>query len=1082
MAVEVVMKANLAARVHLVAHVLRRTVLRLPFLLLVMLRWFLLTASLAAQMRRCLEIRMGKCPLLSDVLPLPFVDGEEASLNHRKRKIIHNFQVKRARVCLSGPPFREKCIALLKALSPERSYYGVHAYKCEKCDALFWYLKRSKRASVGKGRLPVFFEANMLAYHFFNQNALRSETYQGITDGIGEDLYVVEFQKRGLRHTHTLIWFKRNTKEPSSGLIDSFISAKLPDPEKDPLRYVLVDKFMVHGPCVDLNTNFPCMKGGVCSKRFPKAYNDEALVDVKGFLVYRRRDDGRFVLRNRGAVKLTNKWVVLHNLGHDVAHVRFQAAPDFVLVDAAGLPLDRNEVEEYIKFRYLSAYEACWRMFAYDIQGRQPSVERLIVHLPGMNKIIFHEDDSLASLVWNKIKIKRKISNRIGRIYHVHPGTGELFFLRMLFLVVAGATCFEDLRRYWSSMDEDISYKITTSLGGYVMPDVYIQDELLKELSVMFARNRSCLASFSVSSRCVPANRGAYNRLIAKETQYDLEELRVQGEILCGKLNAGQRLIFSQVMNAIDTDTPKVYFVSSHGGTGKTFLWNCIVTVLRSERRIVLDVASSRVASLLLPNGRTAHSRFRIPLDVNDKTQCNILRGSTMAALLEETSLILWDEAPMTIRYCFEALDRTLRDVISPNDSARSSLPFGGKTVILGGDFRQVLPVIEGGSRNEIIDASLIASPLWQHVTLLSLKENMHLKRPDLSSADREEFSTFVQWVLDVGNSDIPGYANDGEDSGSWITIPDDLVLHPASCNADVAIQSVYDSLFFNYASADYLAQRAIMCPTNTVVDEINDSVFERVSGCSRRYLSCDSISKSTDHVSDADLLYPPEFCHSVTINNVPQHELNLKVGVPVMLLKNTNQSLGLCNGLLAFKSTSIIRWHVNVPILEIDVVRERSKHLPWHIKLHSGNQSCSEPTVSSIAEIATFEPNYIMKSIMEGLVPGNSVDPDQLKEGSAYTIDRFDIYDPKKSYSEHAIVTLWGEEADLFDADGLMEASNEDPVIVLFVGMTVSQYSGLLAFKSTSVTRWDVNVPIPEIAIFRERSKHLPWRIELHS
>lgn len=83
---------------------------------------------------------------------------------------------------------------------------------------------------------------------------------------------------------------------------------------------------------------------------------------------------------------------------------------------------------------------------------------------------------------------------------------------------------------------------------------------------------------------------------------------------------------------------------------------------------------------------------------------------------------------------------------------------------------------------------------------------------------------------------------------------------------------------------------------------------------------------------------------------------------------------------------------------------------------------------------------------------------------------------------SEHAIVTLWGEQADLFDADGFMEASSEEHVIVLFVGMTVSQYSGLLAFKSTSVTRWHVNVPILEIAAVRERSKHLPWRIELHN
>ncbi|KAM0931002.1 hypothetical protein ACQ4PT_000606 [Festuca glaucescens] len=325
--------------------------------------------------------------------------------------------------------------------------------------------------------------------------------------------------------------------------------------------------------------------------------------------------------------------------------------------------------------------------------------------------------------------------------------------------------------------------------------------------------------------------------------------------------------------------------------------------MLRSERRVVLAVASSGVASLLLPNGRTAHSRFRIPIDATDKSHCNISRGSTMAALLEETSLILWDEAPMTSRYCFEALDRTLRDVLSSNDSSKSSLPFGGKTVILGGDFRQVLPVIEGGSRNEIIDASLIASPLWKQATVLNLKENMRLKRPDLSSVEHEELSVFSQWVLDIGNGDVPGTAKDEEDSGSWVSIPDDLLLRPSSSNMDAAIESVYDSFFFNYSSADYLAERAIMCPTNTVVYEINDYVFNRVPGCSRKYLSCDSISKSTDHVAEADLLYPPEFLHYVTINNFPHHEIDLKVGVPVMLLRNINQSLGLCNGLGIFSA-----------------------------------------------------------------------------------------------------------------------------------------------------------------------------------
>lgn len=59
-----------------------------------------------------------------------------------------------------------------------------------------------------------------------------------------------------------------------------------------------------------------------------------------------------------------------------------------------------------------------------------------------------------------------------------------------------------------------------------------------------------------------------------------------------------------------------------------------------------------------------------------------------MAKLLNETDLIVWDEAPMNDRRCFEALDRTLRDILN-----NSEKPFGGKPIMLGGDFRQTLPV-----------------------------------------------------------------------------------------------------------------------------------------------------------------------------------------------------------------------------------------------------------------------------------------------------------------------------------------------------------------------------------------------------
>jgi hypothetical protein len=109
---------------------------------------------------------------------------------------------------------------------------------------------------------------------------------------------------------------------------------------------------------------------------------------------------------------------------------------------------------------------------------------------------------------------------------------------------------------------------------------------------------------------------------------------------------------------------------------------------------------------LLLASRRTAHSRFKIPLQVDDNSFCDIKRGTNLSNLLKESALIIWDEALMTGRKCFEALDRTLRDVLSVDDPLLADVPFGGKVIVLGGDLRQILPVIEGGSRPQIIDAA----------------------------------------------------------------------------------------------------------------------------------------------------------------------------------------------------------------------------------------------------------------------------------------------------------------------------------------------------------------------------------------
>ncbi|KAG2633546.1 hypothetical protein PVAP13_2NG263703 [Panicum virgatum] len=223
--------------------------------------------------------------------------------------------------------------------------------------------------------------------------------------------------------------------------------------------------------------------------------------------------------------------------------------------------------------------------------------------------------------------------------------------------------------------------------------------------------------------------------------------LSMHASSLVSQLNADQKNVFDVITERVPSGSAGFFFVCGHGGTVKTFLWNAIIARLRSEKKIVLAVASSGVASLLLPRGRTAHSRFKIPFDITEAATCSVKRGTMLAELIQVAALIIWDEAPMTHRRCFEALDRTMRDILSEHNPANALLPFGGMPVVLGRDFRQILPVVRKGSRSTIVAASITNSKLWQHVVLLKLHTNMRLLNPTLEGNQRDELEQFSKWV-----------------------------------------------------------------------------------------------------------------------------------------------------------------------------------------------------------------------------------------------------------------------------------------------------------------------------------------------
>ena len=145
----------------------------------------------------------------------------------------------------------------------------------------------------------------------------------------------------------------------------------------------------------------------------------------------------------------------------------------------------------------------------------------------------------------------------------------------------------------------------------------------------------------------------------------------------------------------------------------------------------------------MLQGGRTAHATFKLPLDLirNDTAMCNISKGTGNARLLDQCSLIVWDECTMAHKNALEALNRTLMDIRNSNDL------MGGVVLLLAGDFRQTLPIIPRGTRADIIKACLKSSVLWKNVKMLKLTTNMrvHLSKDTATK-------TFQKNLLKIGN------------------------------------------------------------------------------------------------------------------------------------------------------------------------------------------------------------------------------------------------------------------------------------------------------------------------------------------
>ncbi|CAH2016680.1 unnamed protein product [Acanthoscelides obtectus] len=615
-------------------------------------------------------------------------------------------------------------------------------------------------------------------------------------------VYVIEFQKRGLPHAHMLIWLEGSDKILDSAAIDRLISAEFPDPITHPNLHELVKVHMLHGPC----TAARCLDDeGHCSKQFPKSLREDTLYNSSGYPLYKRRPIE--VPIHIGRRTVDNGWVVPYNaylLEKYEAHINVEACSSIKSVkylfkyiykgfDRAQIVVRTveeqdgqtttiqepiyNEIQTFMDVRYVSAPEAMWRIYTFEMHDMSHAIIKLTVHLPNMQQVYFNTNSK---------------SNR------------------------------------------DFQLPLPTEPVEHLIEDEYNYDQADEQ---------------QIANRNIPL------------------------------LNQEQRLIFNDILLALNENERvphRLFFINGIGGAGKTFLLNTLLAYLLGNNHRYIAMCYTGIAASLLKNGQTIHSSFMLPVPFLENSTSKIRNQSTIADNIRYSKIIVIDEISMVHKSIFNEIDRKTREIMN-ND-----IPFGGKIIIILGDFRQCAPIVPLAGKNETISASVKCSQLWQYFVQYDLVTNVRALPQE---------NEFKDWLMTIGNnSEILRRLENSRDT--IVKIPNRIIVEDVT-------ESIYGS---NLTEHDFtLLQKAILSPLNIHVKDINSVVLEKLPGRSRQYLSVDSIIREDDTTENAaddlDSAWPQDFLNSLDAPGLPPHILTLKIGAVIILTKNLDVKRGLCNG-----------------------------------------------------------------------------------------------------------------------------------------------------------------------------------------
>jgi hypothetical protein len=337
------------------------------------------------------------------------------------------------------------------------------------------------------------------------------------------------------------------------------------------------------------------------------------------------------------------------------------------------------------------------------------------------------------------------------------------------------------------------------------------------------------------------------------------------------KANASQQRLHSKIVNAVLNAENRLFFLQGRGGVGKTFLIKYVTASLRSLGKVVWCCATTGIAAINFQRGSTMHHLFKLQLNTSDSDSYknNVLSRSDRAHTLRNLDLIVIDEISMCSGINFTLISKILQDV------RNNTKPMGGITMLGSGDLLQLPSVVKSAvNLDQVLERQIHRSITW----------NLHVEPILLSEPTRQKNDLeYYDLLLRIAEGDVPNadYANE-------------LPLIHATSDTEDAQQFVYPDI--ENIHLECPLDSAILTSTNISVDKHNSRLQQRNPREIHTLYSADSWilpDKTEIELTDANF----EFSSNCNKVGVPPHQLRLKIGDPIMILRNLDTANELVNG-----------------------------------------------------------------------------------------------------------------------------------------------------------------------------------------